>query len=147
MYLVDQLREEPSAYECRRGLDVTSMHWWHDLCCKAADEIERLEKQAEEQGDKAEKRSIDSLGDAIQGADEHDRLTAQVRAGEATRFRLFEEIVQLREAGFDIVQRIEEWEVAVKMIIGHAPGHGMDLTQLRAALRFGEPTPEKDPPS
>ena len=45
-----------------------------------------------------------------------------------------EEIEQLRAAGFDVIQRIEAWEAAVRTIIGRTPGHGMDLTQLRAAL-------------
>ena len=42
---------------------------------------------------------------------------------------------RLRAAGFDIIQRIEAWEAAVRSVIGEREfAHGMDLTQLRAAL-------------
>lgn len=50
-----------------------------------------------------------------------------------------DQIAKLREAGFDIIQRIEAWEVAVRTIIGGREiEHGMDLTQLRAALEPGD---------
>jgi hypothetical protein len=45
------------------------------------------------------------------------------------------ELERLRAAGFDVIERIEAWEAAVRKIIGgREVEHGMDLTQLRAAL-------------
>lgn len=48
--------------------------------------------------------------------------------------------LRLREAAIDVIKRIEEWETAVRKIIGGREiQHGMDLTQLRAALAATEP--------
>ena len=46
---------------------------------------------------------------------------------------------RLRVAVLDVIQRIEAWEDVVRTIIGCVPGHGMDLTQLRAALLYHAP--------
>lgn len=85
--------------------------------------------------------------DAIQLADEIERLRTENeglatevkrwREGESTIKLAFaeDEIERLREAGFDVIERIEAWEAAVRKIIGGREiAHGMDLTQLRAAL-------------
>ncbi len=45
-----------------------------------------------------------------------------------------EKIKRLREAAIDVIQRIEEWEAAIRTIVGGDIEHGMDLTKLRAAV-------------
>ena len=49
-----------------------------------------------------------------------------------------DEIERLRAAGFDVIERIEAWEAAVRTIIGRDAEHGMDLTRLRAALHTND---------
>jgi len=41
---------------------------------------------------------------------------------------------ELQAAARDVIERIEAWEAAVRTVIGRDAKHGMDLTQLRAAL-------------
>jgi len=75
-------------------------------------------------------------------ADEIERLRAEMSQPRALLVEAFQaacnENVELRAAGFDVIQRIETWEAAVRTIIGRDAEHGMDLTRLRAALHKNE---------
>ncbi len=72
--------------------------------------------------------------EALHSAAVHAKARDEKR--EAELVRLCAENEALRAAGFDIIERIEEWETAIRKIIGgREVEHGMDLTQLRTALK------------
>ena len=92
----------------------------HDDRCdaiKLCDEVRDLRQEVEHQTDRAESYKT--------SANQYARRVAEGGI----------EITRLREAALDVIQRIEAWEAAVRTIIsGREVEHGMDLTQLRAAL-------------